>query len=102
MTLAARIGAGVPSPVTQVCDAAARAVGGHVARGGAAHELLAREELHAGDVGDRLALRTVLAAGYRGPVVVEHDGGDAMWMQEQSRVYLERLLTDWQEEHGDE
>ena len=55
-----------------------------------------------GDVDDRLALRTVLAAGRRGPVVVEHDGGDAMWKQEQGRVYPERLLTDWQEEHGDE
>lgn len=55
-----------------------------------------------GDVDYRLALRTVLAAGYRGPVVVEHYGGDAMGMQEQGRVYLERLLTDWQEEHGDD
>ena len=55
-----------------------------------------------GDVDYRLALRTVLAAGYRGPVVVEHYGGDAMWMQEQGRAYLERLLTDWQEEHGDD
>lgn len=34
--------------------------------------------LGAGDVDDRLVLTTALDAGYRGPVVVEHRGGDAL------------------------
>ncbi len=55
-----------------------------------------------GDIDYRLALHTMLAAGYRGPIVVEHYGGDALWMQEQGRRYLERLLADRQEENDDE
>lgn len=54
--------------------------------------------LGSGDLDYRLALRTVLNAGYRGPIVVEHYGGDAVWMQEQGRVYLEKLLAEWADE----
>ena len=54
--------------------------------------------LASGDLDYRLALRTVLEAGYRGPIVVEHYGGDALRMQELGRIYLERLLADWAEE----
>lgn len=55
-----------------------------------------------GDIDYRLALRTVLDGGYRGPLVVEHYGGDALGMQEQGRVYLERLIVDWTDTYREE
>lgn len=45
-----------------------------------------------GAIDYRLAVREALIAGYEGPFVIEHYGGDALWMQEQGRRYLERLL----------
>lgn len=47
-----------------------------------------------GGIDYRLAVREALAAGYAGPFVIEHYGGDALWMQERGRRYLVRLLDD--------
>jgi sugar phosphate isomerase/epimerase len=38
------------------------------------------------------ALRRVLAAGYDGPLCVEHYGGDALWAMREGRRYLEHVL----------
>lgn len=47
-----------------------------------------------GTIDYRLAVTEALRAGYAGPFVIEHYGGDALWMQERGRRYLERLLED--------
>ncbi|MBF5081851.1 sugar phosphate isomerase/epimerase [Quadrisphaera sp. INWT6] len=51
-----------------------------------------------GQLDYRLAVTEAVAGGYRGPLVVEHYGGDAVWVQELGRRYLERLLDDLAEE----
>ena len=53
-----------------------------------------------GDIDYRLAVGEVLESGYRGPFVLEHYGGDALWMQERGRLYLDRLIGDWFSESG--
>lgn len=47
-----------------------------------------------GGIDYRIAVGEVLASGYTGPFVIEHYGGDALWMQERGRIYLERLVDD--------
>jgi sugar phosphate isomerase/epimerase len=47
-----------------------------------------------GEIDYRWALETVIAAGYRGPLCIEHYGGDALWTMRRSREYLEALVTD--------
>lgn len=51
-----------------------------------------------GAIDYRLAVREAISAGYTGPFIVEHYGGDALWIQEQGRRYLERLIRDVQED----
>ncbi len=51
-----------------------------------------------GQVDYRLAITEAVAGGYRGALVVEHYGGDAVWVQELGRRYLERLLEDLADE----
>jgi sugar phosphate isomerase/epimerase len=46
-----------------------------------------------GEIDYRWALREVLGAGFRGPLVVEHYGGDALWSMSEGRRYLETVLA---------
>jgi sugar phosphate isomerase/epimerase len=48
--------------------------------------------LEDGDIDYRTALRLAAAAGYGGPLCVEHYGGDALWNQQRGLLYLTRLL----------
>ena len=48
----------------------------------------------------RLAVGEALTAGYRGPFVVEHYGGDAVEMQRRGRDYLLALLDDLRAEQA--
>jgi sugar phosphate isomerase/epimerase len=47
-----------------------------------------------GEIDYRSALQTVTAAGYRGPLCLEHYGGDALWAMRRSHEYLSALLTE--------
>ena len=51
-----------------------------------------------GAIDYRLAVREAVRGGYAGPFVVEHYGGDALWMQERGAEYLRRLVNDVREE----
>jgi sugar phosphate isomerase/epimerase len=48
--------------------------------------------LDAGEIDYRWALERALQSGYRGPICVEHYSGDALWVMEQGRRYLEAVL----------
>jgi sugar phosphate isomerase/epimerase len=45
-----------------------------------------------GDIDYRAALRMAAAAGYAGPLCVEHYGGDALWNQQRGLRYLSEVL----------
>jgi sugar phosphate isomerase/epimerase len=47
-----------------------------------------------GEIDYRSALHTVTAAGYRGPLCLEHYGGDALWAMRRSHEYLDTLLAE--------
>lgn len=47
-----------------------------------------------GELDYRWAVATVLAAGYRGPLCIEHYGGDALWAMTRGREYLDALLAE--------
>ena len=49
-----------------------------------------------GEIDYRWALQTLIGAGYRGPLCIEHYGGDALWAMRRSREYLEDLVADLQ------
>jgi sugar phosphate isomerase/epimerase len=55
-----------------------------------------------GTIDYRLAVREALRAGYTGPMVVEHYGGDALWMQERSAQYLRRLVDELRNDEREE
>ncbi|MET4704811.1 sugar phosphate isomerase/epimerase [Frigoribacterium sp. UYMn621] len=55
-----------------------------------------------GTIDYRLAVTEALAAGYSGPMVVEHYGGDALWMQERSAEYLRRLVDELRNDEREE
>jgi sugar phosphate isomerase/epimerase len=46
-----------------------------------------------GELDYRWAVAEVLGAGYRGPLCVEHYGGDALWAMSRGREYLQALLA---------
>jgi sugar phosphate isomerase/epimerase len=46
-----------------------------------------------GELDYRWAVTEVLAAGYRGPLCVEHYGGDALWAMTRGREYLQAMLS---------
>ncbi len=54
--------------------------------------------LGTGGIDYRVAVGEALAAGFGGPFVVEHYGGDAVEMQRQGREYLVRLIDELFEE----
>lgn len=59
--------------------------------------------LGGGTIDYRLAVREALVGGYSGPFVVEHYGGDALWMQARGAEYLRRLINELRDElHNDE
>lgn len=62
--------------------------------GGRGPFAVAPTALGEGDIDYRLAVGEVLRSGYPGPLIVEHYGGDALWMQQRGRDYLEALLDD--------
>ncbi len=55
-----------------------------------------------GAIDYRLAVKEALKAGYTGPMVVEHYGGDALWMQERSAEYLRRLVDELRNDEREE
>lgn len=50
--------------------------------------------MEAGDIDYRLAVEMTIAGGYRGPLCLEHYGGDQLHAQEEGRKYLEKVLAD--------
>jgi sugar phosphate isomerase/epimerase len=50
------------------------------------------ETLARGDINYRLAIELVVAGGFRGPLSVEHYGGDQIAAQAAGRVYLESII----------
>jgi sugar phosphate isomerase/epimerase len=44
-----------------------------------------------GEIDYRAVVSTLVAAGYRGPLCIEHYGGDPFWVMEKAREYLEQL-----------
>jgi sugar phosphate isomerase/epimerase len=49
-------------------------------------------ELASGWINYRAAVEIALAGGYRGPICVEHYGGDALWAMHRGRNYLIELM----------
>lgn len=58
------------------------------------------EALDRGDIDYCLALETAIKSGYRGPICIEHYGGDRLAIQADGLVYLTMLLEELSESSG--